>query len=110
LAHIGAIVGPLVVYLPFSFMEKYRNEEDKREIAAAGVAAGVSAAFGSPIGGSLFAYEISRPSTFWSFGLTWKIFFASSISTFILNILISAKKGINIMIVNAGLIKFGSYE
>ena len=107
LAHIGAIVGHLVVYLPLPFMEYYRNDEDKREIAAAGAAAGVSAAFGSPIGGSLFAYEISRPSTYWSFGLTWKIFFCSSVSTFFLNILHSVRTGDSVLIVNAGLIKFG---
>lgn len=110
LAHIGAIVGHLVIYLPLPYMPYFRNDKDKREIAAAGVAAGVSAAFGSPIGGSLFAYEISRPSTFWSFGLTWKIFFCSSISTFILNILNSIKHGQSVLIFNGGLIKFGSYD
>ena len=110
LAHIGAIVGPLVLYIPLKFFEFFRNDEDKREIAAAGCAAGVSAAFGSPIGGSLFAYEISRPSTFWSFGLMWKIFFCSSISTFVLNILNSLKEGKGILVINAGLIKFGTFN
>lgn len=107
LAHIGAIVGQVIIYLPLPYMSYFRNDSDKREIAAAGVAAGVSAAFGSPIGGSLFAYEISRPSTFWSFGLTWKIFFCSSISTFVLNILNSIKHGQSVLIFNGGLIKFG---
>ena len=79
-------------------------------MAAAGAAAGVSAAFGSPIGGSLFAYEISRPDTYWSFGLTWKIFFCSSISTFTLNILVCLVKGKDLSITNAGLIKFGEYD
>ena len=67
LAHIGAIIGHATLYMPFRFLSKFRNEWDKREIACAGAAAGVSAAFGSPIGGSLFIYEVSRPSTFWSF-------------------------------------------
>ncbi len=107
LAHIGAILGHCVAYLPCKFFEYFRNDIDKRELAAAGAAAGVAAAFGSPIGGSLFAYEISRPSTFWSFGLTWKIFFCSSISTFVLNILICLSQGKDVSIVNAGLIKFG---
>lgn len=107
LAHIGAILGHCVLYLPFPFLKYFRNDRDKREIAAAGAAAGVAAAFGSPIGGALFAYEISRPSTFWSFDLTWKIFFCSSISTFVLNILSSYKKGDDLRIMNAGLIKFG---
>jgi len=110
LAHIGAIVGIAVLYLPLNFMHKFRNETSKREIACAGAAAGVSAAFGAPIGGTLFIYEVSRPSTFWSFELTWKIFFCSSISTFVLNILSCLKKGEDISITNAGLIKFGSYD
>lgn len=107
LAHIGAILGHCVIYLPFPFLKYFRNDVDKREFAAAGAAAGVAAAFGSPIGGSLFAYEISRPSTFWSFGLTWKIFFCSSISTFILNVLSCIMRGDDVSIMNAGLIKFG---
>lgn len=82
----------------------------KREVAAAGAAAGVSAAFGAPIGGTLLIYEISRPSTYWSFALTWKIFFCSSMSTFTLNILICMLKGEDLSITNAGLIKFGEYD
>ena len=107
LAHIGAIIGHATLYLPFAFLYKFRNEHDKREIACAGAAAGVSAAFGSPIGGSLFIYEVSKPSSFWSFDLTWKIFFSSSIATFCLNILSSIKKGESVHVMNAGLIKFG---
>lgn len=38
-----------------------------REFLAAGISAGVSVAFGAPIGGALFAYEISGPATFWTF-------------------------------------------
>jgi H+/Cl- antiporter ClcA len=110
LAHTGAIVGHAVLYMPFSSFARYRNEKDKREIACAGAAAGVAAAFGSPIGGTLFMYELSHPSTFWSFGLTWKIFFCSSISTFVLNILSCLRNGEDVSITNAGIIKFGSYE
>lgn len=83
----------MVLYMPFNFVKYFQNDYYKREVAAAGAAAGVSAAFGSPIGGSLLVYEISRPSTYWHFGLTWKIFFCSSISTFTLNILVCLKKG-----------------
>jgi chloride channel 7 len=99
-----------VLYLPFSALYRLRNEKDKRELACAGAAAGVSAAFGSPIGGTLFMYEVSQPSTFWSFGLTWKIFFCSSISTFVLNVLACLHEGRDLSITNAGMIKFGSYE
>lgn len=110
LAHIGACVGHLVLYMPFEFTKSFQNEQTKREVAAAGAAAGVSAAFGSPIGGSLFAYEISKPSTYWSFGLTWKIFFCSSLSTFTLNLLVCSFHGQDLSITNAGLIKFGEFD
>ena len=110
LAHVGACLGVAVLYLPFDYLKKFRNEADKREIAVAGAAAGVSAAFGAPIGGTLFIYEISRPSSFWSFELTWKIFFCSSISTFVLNTLMSILHHKDVNITNAGLLKFGSYD
>jgi chloride channel 3/4/5 len=54
---------------------------------ACGAACGVSVAFGAPIGGVLFSYEISKPNTFWSFSMLWRIFTATSISTFVLSIL-----------------------
>jgi chloride channel 7 len=110
LAHIGAIIGHAAVYLPANGFRQFRNAIDKRELACAGAAAGVSAAFGAPIGGCLFAYEISKPATFWSFELTWKIFFCSSIATFTLNLLICVMKGEDVSITNAGLIKFGEYD
>ena len=55
-------------------------------------------------------YETSSPSSFWSLELIWKIFFCSSISTFVLNILSCIKQGEDISITNAGLIKFGSFD
>lgn len=95
LIHMGGIIGYAVPYIPIIFTKNYKTapifkyfqcDIEKRKLLAVGAAAGVSAAFGAPIGGSLFAYEISRPNTFWSFSLTWKVFFASSISTFTLSI------------------------
>lgn len=86
LVHMGSIIGYSAASLPFKCFKYFRNDTEKRKLLAVGTAAGVSAAFGAPIGGSLFAYEMSKPNTFWSFSLTWKIFFASSISTFVLSI------------------------
>jgi H+/Cl- antiporter ClcA len=86
LVHIGSIIGYASAYLPLGFTKYFRNDFEKRKLMAVGTAAGVSAAFGAPIGGSLFAYEISKPNTFWSFSLTWKVFFASTISTFVLSL------------------------
>lgn len=86
LVHIGSIVGYASPYLPLGFTKYFRNDFEKRKLMAVGVAAGVSAAFGAPIGGALFSYELSKPNTFWSFSLTWKVFFASTISAFTLSL------------------------
>jgi chloride channel 7 len=47
----------------------------------------VSAAFASPIGGSLFAYELSKPTTFWNFSMIWRSFFCCSVSTYTISFL-----------------------
>ena len=84
LAHIGAIVGAAVLYIPGLGLEHLRNDETKRLFIAAGASTGVSVAFGSPIGGALFCYELSRPNTFWRFTMIWKVFFAASLGTFVM--------------------------
>jgi chloride channel 7 len=109
LAHIGANIGVAVVYLPFACTQYFRNDKSKRELIAAGGGAGVSAAFGSPIGGTLFAYEISSLSSFWTFTLMWKAFLMSAMATFILNVLEAIKLGNSLDLSNAGLIKFGKF-
>ena len=62
-------------------------------MAAAGASAGVSVAFGAPIGGTLFSYEMSRPNTFWRFSMIWKVFLSCSLSTFFLSLLQNLIKG-----------------
>jgi H+/Cl- antiporter ClcA len=86
LVHMGSIVGCAIPYLPIGIAKYFRNDFEKRKLMSVGIASGVSAAFGAPIGGALFAYEISKPNTFWSFSLTWKVFFASTIATFSLSL------------------------
>ena len=88
LAHIGSCVAYLVVYkIPIPAFDYFKNEVAKREFLAGGASAGVSAAFGAPIGGALFSYELSRPAAFWKFSMLWRIFFCSSVSTFTLSFL-----------------------
>jgi len=109
LVHMGAIVGCATPYLPFGFAKYFRNDFEKRKLISVGVAAGVSAAFGAPIGGALFSYEISKPNTFWSFSLTWKVFFASTIATFTLSLFKQLYLGIDpITVSNSNIIKLGT--
>ena len=74
---------------------------------SSGAAAGVAAAFGAPIGGVLFSLE--EASSFWSLPLTWGVFFTAMISTFTVNILMSAHKGDIDAVNDPGLITFGSF-
>jgi chloride channel 7 len=84
LAHIGAVIGVSVLYIPWLGLEHLQNDENKRLFVAAGASCGVSVAFGAPIGGCLFCYELSRPNTFWKFQMIWKVFFACSFGVFTL--------------------------
>ncbi|CAG9466434.1 unnamed protein product [Pedinophyceae sp. YPF-701] len=54
------------------------NDADTREFVSAGAAAGISAAFGAPIGGVVFAME--EACSFWSRKVAWRCFLASSIA------------------------------
>lgn len=74
---------------------------------SSGISAGVSAAFGAPIGGTLFSYEISKPNTFWTFGMLWRVFLASAISTFTLSILTSLEDGSSFTLTDQSTLKFG---
>jgi len=56
-----------MIYLPLKFTQNFRNDRDKRNIIASGAGVGVAVAFGAPIGGVLFAYEISKANSFWTF-------------------------------------------
>ena len=82
LAHIGACVGVYTAALPIKHFDILRNDVNKRHLIAAGTSAGVSAAFGAPIGGTLFSYEMSKPNTFWRFAIIWKVFFSCALAVF----------------------------
>ncbi|XP_034760936.2 H(+)/Cl(-) exchange transporter 6-like [Acipenser ruthenus] len=88
--HSGAIVGAgLPQFQSITFKKirfnfpYFRTDRDKRDFVSAGAAAGVAAAFGAPIGGTLFSLE--EGSSFWNQELTWKVLFCSMSATFTLN-------------------------
>ena len=98
LVHTGSVVAVILCELKndkktygFPELNRFNNDREKRDFVSIGAAAGVSAAFGAPLGGVLFSLE--EASTFWSVSLTWRTFLSSMLSSFILNILSSAWKG-----------------
>lgn len=108
LAHIGANVGCVVLYLPLPKFEYFRNDSYKRYLIAGGCSAGVSAAFGAPVGGALFAFEISKPNTFWKFSVVWKVFFCCAISVLTLATCNDLMKGLSLSEINSAVLKFGT--
>ncbi len=57
-------------------MQHFWNDRDRADMVTAGAAAGVAAAFRSPVGGVLFALE--EMSSWWRNQLMWLIFFTTA--------------------------------
>jgi len=116
--HSGAVVAAGIsqgksTSLPFlntGLFARFRNDKEKRDFVAAGAAAGVSAAFGAPIGGVLFSLE--EGASFWNQSLTWRTFFASMTASFFLNVFQSALDPDDPTdeLSNPGLLNFGNFE
>lgn len=79
MVHIASCIGNILAYL---FPKYGRNEAKKREILSAAAAAGVSVAFGAPIGGVLFSLE--EVSYYFPLKTLWRSFFCALIAAFVL--------------------------
>jgi len=63
----------------------FASDDERADFLTAGVAAGLAAAFGAPIGGVLFALE--EASTYWKESTTRRALFAATLATFVLALL-----------------------
>ena len=84
---IGAIIGATTCYIPspsFTFMQ---TEYVKRQLMAAGAAAGIACCFGAPVGGALFCFEFSQHASVWNKNLFARVCFTSFIAVFTVSIL-----------------------
>lgn len=79
LVHVACCIGNIISYL---FPKYGRNEAKKREILSAAAAAGVSVAFGAPIGGVLFSLE--EVSYYFPLKTLWRSFFCALVAAFVL--------------------------
>ena len=62
-----------------SILGLFHNDRDRREFVSAGAAAGMAAAFGSPIGGTLWVLE--ETSNAWTPRLMWRMFTAALLAS-----------------------------
>ncbi len=72
--HMASCVAHQIMRLP-PFERLRTNEHLHRQVLGAACAAGVSATFGAPVGGVLFAIEVT--STYYSISHLWKAMFTS---------------------------------
>jgi H+/Cl- antiporter ClcA len=75
---------------------------------ACGAACGVAVTFGSPIGGALFVYELSRPKFFWTFSMLWRVLGATTISNMFLSFLNSLATSGPLSLADSGSLKLGN--
>eukprot|EP01117_Protostelium_nocturnum_P005886 TRINITY_DN2117_c0_g1_i1.p1 TRINITY_DN2117_c0_g1~~TRINITY_DN2117_c0_g1_i1.p1 ORF type:complete len:763 (-),score=210.69 TRINITY_DN2117_c0_g1_i1:92-2188(-) len=102
---LGNVFGGRFARFRMGIASRYRNDQQKRDFIAAGVAAGIAASYGAPLGGLLFAIEDS--ASFWRQKLIWRICLCGALSAFTLNFLVSGIDNKWGLLVRPGLVKFG---
>ncbi|KAJ7979001.1 Chloride channel protein [Quillaja saponaria] len=116
MVHTGACVASLLGQggskrfgLTWKWLRFFKNDRDRRDLVTCGSAAGIAAAFRSPVGGVLFALE--EMASWWRSALLWRAFFTTAIVAIVLRALIdvclSGKCG---LFGKGGLIMFDVYS
>ncbi|KAI9019798.1 chloride channel [Hyaloraphidium curvatum] len=88
LVHVGCCIGNIIARM---FPKYNRNEAKKREILSAAAAAGVSVAFGSPIGGVLFSLE--EVSYYFPMKTLWRSFLCAMVAAISLQLMNPFRSG-----------------
>ncbi|KAJ8753175.1 hypothetical protein K2173_017753 [Erythroxylum novogranatense] len=116
MVHTGACVASLLGQggskkygLTWKWLRLFRNDRDRRDLVTCGAAAGITAAFRSPVGGVLFALE--EMASWWRSALLWRSFFTAAVVAIVLRAFIdycfSGKCG---LFGTGGLIMFDAYS
>ncbi|CRL03045.1 CLUMA_CG016418, isoform A [Clunio marinus] len=114
MVHCGAVIAAGISQGKSSSLNKdigifryFRDDHEKRDFVVGGASAGVAAAFNAPIGGLLFSLE--EAASFWNQSLIWRTLFASVVSSFTLNLVLSAYHGLENFTYH-GLFNLGEFE
>ncbi|KAE9601781.1 putative chloride channel, voltage gated [Lupinus albus] len=116
MVHTGACVASLLGQggskrygLTWKWLRFFKNDRDRRDLIICGSAAGMAAAFRSPVGGVLFSLE--EMASWWRSALMWRAFFTAATVAIMLRAMIdvclSGKCG---LFGKGGLIMFDAYS
>ncbi|KAL8492873.1 hypothetical protein ACS0TY_024173 [Phlomoides rotata] len=93
MVHSGACIAAILgqggskkFKLTWKWLRFFKNDRDRRDLVTCGSAAGIAAAFRSPVGGVLFAFE--EMASWWRSSLLWRAFFTTAVVAIVLRALI----------------------
>ncbi|CAM9787116.1 unnamed protein product [Ectocarpus sp. 6 AP-2014] len=107
--HAGAAIGGGIANIPgIPGVAEFRNDRDRRDLAAMGTAAGVAAAFRTPIGGVLFALE--EGASFWTTFLTWRSFAAAVVTVVVYYLVFQGRNMFDEPLTASDIFVFGEFQ
>eukprot|EP00903_Cladosiphon_okamuranus_P010912 g10308.t1 len=107
--HAGAAIGGGIANIPgIPGLAEFRNDRDRRDLAAMGTSAGVAAAFHTPIGGVLFSLE--EGASFWTTFLTWRSFAAAVVTVMVYYLLFQGQNIFKEPLTASDIFLFGEFQ